>query len=90
MREGVLSGEGGYILQLMDWSYVRVKVCPGELCPGELCPEIHAESSQTMEWYDRTTVGWREGETPGNRSDLCKGIHRSAVMNSLWYQFIHC
>ena len=38
-----------------------------------------AESSQTMDGYDRTRVGWREGETHGNRSDLCKGIRRSTV-----------
>ena len=47
-----------------------------------------AESSQSMEGYDRTRVGWREGEMLGNRSDLCKGICRSAAMNSLWCQFI--
>ena len=38
--------------------------------------------------YDRTIVRWREGETPGNRSDLCKGIRRRSAMNSLWCQFI--
>ena len=43
-----------------------------------------------MEGDDRTIVGWREGETPGNRSDLCKGIRCSAAMNSLWSQFIRC
>ena len=32
-----------------------------------------------MDGYDRTRVGWREGETHGNRSDLCKGIRRSTV-----------
>ena len=35
-------------------------------------------------------VKLREGETPGNRLDLCKGIRRSALMNGLWCQFIRC
>ena len=47
-----------------------------------------AEISQPMEGYDCTRLGWKEGETLGNRSDLCKGIRRSAAMNSLWCQFI--
>ena len=32
--------------------------------------------------------GVEGGETLGYRSDLCKGIRRSAAMNSLWCQFI--
>ena len=50
--------------------------------------ELPGENSQTMEGYDRTRVGWREGETLGYRSDLCKGIRRGAAMNSLWCHFI--
>ena len=34
--------------------------------------------------------GVEGGETPGNRSDLCKGIRHSIAMNSVWYQFIRC
>ena len=38
------------------------------------------EQSETMEGYDCMRVGWREVDTLGNRSDLCKGICRSATM----------